>query len=149
VAFTAGHHFALAGLADLGALASAATVPLSVIVQVTKRCDFNCGFCSETLQMADLTLEQLDRIRASLAGSRCCAATCPRSWTCTRRSSSGCRPTRLVAWPWRRSWPGRSRAQLLAAAAWDCFPCLRPGDPAAAPGTRATTPGGLTATSGG
>jgi MoaA/NifB/PqqE/SkfB family radical SAM enzyme len=37
-------------------------------VQVTKRCDFNCGFCSETLQMADPTLEQIDTIRANLTG---------------------------------------------------------------------------------
>jgi MoaA/NifB/PqqE/SkfB family radical SAM enzyme len=70
VAFTAGHHFTLAADADPSALAEAATAPLSVIVQVTKRCDFNCGFCSETLQMADPTLEQLDTIRANLAGTR-------------------------------------------------------------------------------
>jgi hypothetical protein len=68
VAFTSGHHFDLAGDADLAVLAGAATVPLSVIVQVTKRCDFGCVFCSETLQMADPTLEQLDVIRANLAG---------------------------------------------------------------------------------
>jgi MoaA/NifB/PqqE/SkfB family radical SAM enzyme len=49
-------------------VAERATAPLSVIVQVTKRCDFNCGFCSETLQMADPTLDQLDAFRASLAG---------------------------------------------------------------------------------
>jgi hypothetical protein len=46
VAFTAGHHFALSGQTDTAALAGAATVPLSVIVQVTKRCDFDCVFCS-------------------------------------------------------------------------------------------------------
>ena len=68
VAFTAGHHFAVDGQADPAALGEAAAVPLSVIVQVTKRCDFNCGFCSETLQMADPTLDQLDTIRSSLAG---------------------------------------------------------------------------------
>jgi molybdenum cofactor biosynthesis enzyme MoaA len=68
VAFTSGHHFALDGQADLAMLAAAARVPLSVIVQVTKRCDFSCTFCSETLQMPDPTLEQLDAIRASLAG---------------------------------------------------------------------------------
>ena len=54
--------------ADPGALAEAATAPLSVILQVTKRCDFDCVFCSETLQMADPTLDQLDTIRANLAG---------------------------------------------------------------------------------
>jgi MoaA/NifB/PqqE/SkfB family radical SAM enzyme len=68
VAFTPGHHFTLDSQADPRALGEAATVPLSVIVQVTKRCDFNCGFCSETLQMADPTMDQLDTIRANLAG---------------------------------------------------------------------------------
>jgi MoaA/NifB/PqqE/SkfB family radical SAM enzyme len=68
VAFTAGHHFAVDGQADPTALGEAATAPLSVIVQVTKRCDFSCGFCSETLQMPDPTLDQLDTIRANLAG---------------------------------------------------------------------------------
>jgi MoaA/NifB/PqqE/SkfB family radical SAM enzyme len=68
VAFTVGHHFALPDDGDLGAVAEAAKAPLSVIVQVTKRCDFNCGFCSETLQMPDPTLDQLDTFRASLEG---------------------------------------------------------------------------------
>lgn len=68
VAFTAGHHFTLSDDSDLGVVAAAAKVPLSVIVQVTKRCDFNCGFCSETLQMPDPTLDQLDTFRASLQG---------------------------------------------------------------------------------
>jgi MoaA/NifB/PqqE/SkfB family radical SAM enzyme len=70
VAFTSGHHFDLAGGADPDVLAGAAAVPLSVIVQVTKRCDFGCVFCSETLQMADPALEQLDVIRGNLAGVR-------------------------------------------------------------------------------
>jgi len=68
VAFTAGHHFALSGETGPAALAEAARAPLSVILQVTKRCDFNCAFCSETLQMADPTLGQLDTIRGNLAG---------------------------------------------------------------------------------
>jgi MoaA/NifB/PqqE/SkfB family radical SAM enzyme len=68
VAFTAGHHFALSGDTDLAALAGAATVPLSVILQVTKRCDFGCVFCSETLHKGDPTLAQLDTIRGNLAG---------------------------------------------------------------------------------
>jgi MoaA/NifB/PqqE/SkfB family radical SAM enzyme len=70
VAFTAGHHFAVAGAADPAAAGEAAAVPLSVIVQVTKRCDFSCGFCSETLQMPDPALGQLEVIRANLAGVR-------------------------------------------------------------------------------
>jgi MoaA/NifB/PqqE/SkfB family radical SAM enzyme len=68
VAFTAGHHFTAAGDIDPCALAESATAPLSVIVQVTKRCDFGCVFCSETLMMPDPTLDQLDAIRANLAG---------------------------------------------------------------------------------
>jgi MoaA/NifB/PqqE/SkfB family radical SAM enzyme len=68
VAFTAGHHFAVSGEARPAALAEAATAPLSVILQVTKRCDFDCVFCSETLRMNDPTLEQLDVIRGNLAG---------------------------------------------------------------------------------
>lgn len=42
VAFTSGHHFTLDSQADPGALGEAAAVPLSVIVQVTERCDFDC-----------------------------------------------------------------------------------------------------------
>jgi molybdenum cofactor biosynthesis enzyme MoaA len=41
-------------------VAASSTAPLSVIVQVTKRCDFDCTFCSETLQMKDPTLDQLE-----------------------------------------------------------------------------------------
>ena len=68
VTFTDGHHFTTAGTDDVRELAEAATAPLSVIVQVTKRCDFGCVFCSETLMMPDPTLDQLDVIRANLAG---------------------------------------------------------------------------------
>ena len=46
----------------------AATAPLSVIVQVTKRCDFGCVFCSETLQLPDASLGQLETMRDNLAG---------------------------------------------------------------------------------
>ena len=68
VTFTPGHHFTAAGSPDPRALAEAASAPLSVILQVTKRCDFGCVFCSETLLMPDPTLDQLDVIRANLAG---------------------------------------------------------------------------------
>ena len=68
MAFTAGHHFALSGETRPAAMAEAATAPLSVILQVTKRCDFGCVFCSETLHMGDPTLAQLDTIRGNLAG---------------------------------------------------------------------------------
>lgn len=66
--FTAGHHFTLPSHTDLGELASTAAAPLSVIVQVTKRCDFGCVFCSETLQMKDPTLKQLETMAGNLAG---------------------------------------------------------------------------------
>ena len=68
LAFTNGHHFTFGSQAEPKALAETAAAPLSVIVQVTKRCDFNCGFCSETLQMPDPTLAHLDTICGNLAG---------------------------------------------------------------------------------
>ena len=110
------HHFTAAGDADLRELAEAATAPLSVIVQVTKRCDFGCVFCSETLHDARPDPGPARRHpgepgrRAAgvpAAGSRCCAATCPRSSTCTPGSSSACRPTPPAAWPWRRELAGK------------------------------------------
>jgi len=66
--FTSGHHFQLAGPATLDDVLAGMTAPLSVILQVTKRCDFDCNFCSEILQRPDPTLAQLDTIRANLAG---------------------------------------------------------------------------------
>lgn len=68
VRFTAGHHFVISPGTDAGQLAQSAGSPLSVIVQVTKRCDFDCTFCSETLQMKDPTLEQLAVMSGNLAG---------------------------------------------------------------------------------
>jgi hypothetical protein len=68
VAFTASHHFTVTGDAAIEDPAEAATVPLSVILQVTKRCNFDCSFCSETLQLPDPTLPELDTIRTNLAG---------------------------------------------------------------------------------
>lgn len=53
VTFTAGHHFAITTTATIEELAEEATVPLSVILQVAKRCIFDCSFCSETLQLPD------------------------------------------------------------------------------------------------
>ena len=50
ISFTRGHYFSPAQGADPAVLAESATAPLSVIVQVTKRCDFGCVFCSETLR---------------------------------------------------------------------------------------------------
>ncbi|MFE4667178.1 radical SAM protein [Streptomyces sp. NPDC056716] len=63
-----GQHFAAPADLDIAVAAEAATVPLSVILQVTKRCNFDCSFCSEILQKPDPTLGQLDTIRANIAG---------------------------------------------------------------------------------
>lgn len=43
-------------------------LPLSVILQITRHCNFSCVFCSETVKMADSTLEQLERMRNNLLG---------------------------------------------------------------------------------
>ncbi|WP_351234591.1 radical SAM protein [Streptomyces sp. NPDC002133] len=63
-----GHYFEAPVDLDVHALADAAAVPLSVIVQVTKRCNFDCNMCSETLQMPDPTIDQLDTMRENLSG---------------------------------------------------------------------------------
>ncbi|CUU56552.1 hypothetical protein Ga0074812_10880 [Parafrankia irregularis] len=68
VAFTDGHHFQLRAPMDLDAVATAATGPLSVILQVTKKCNFDCSFCSDTLQEPDPSLGALERMRDNLAG---------------------------------------------------------------------------------
>jgi MoaA/NifB/PqqE/SkfB family radical SAM enzyme len=68
VSFTDGHHFQLEAGTDPAQVAARATVPLSVILQVTKRCDFDCSFCSETLQLPDPTLPELMTMRDHLAG---------------------------------------------------------------------------------
>ncbi len=68
VIFTEGHHFRLNGETSVDELAEQINAPLSVIQQITKRCDFDCNFCSETLQLPDPTLDQLDTMRANLAG---------------------------------------------------------------------------------
>jgi MoaA/NifB/PqqE/SkfB family radical SAM enzyme len=65
---TGGHHFTAPAELDVVAAAEAAAGPLSVILQVTKRCNFDCSFCSEVLQMPDPTLDELADIRDNLAG---------------------------------------------------------------------------------
>lgn len=70
VIFTEGHHFRLNGDTSVDDLAAQLTAPLSTILQITKRCDFDCNMCSETLQMPDPTLDELDAMRANLAGVR-------------------------------------------------------------------------------
>ncbi|GAA1296595.1 radical SAM protein [Saccharothrix xinjiangensis] len=68
VAFTRGHHFEIKDGVSVDDLLARTTSPLSVILQVTKRCDFDCNFCSETLQRPDPTLADLERMRDNLLG---------------------------------------------------------------------------------
>jgi MoaA/NifB/PqqE/SkfB family radical SAM enzyme len=63
-----GHHFSADPNVDVATAASEANAPLSVILQVTKRCNFDCSFCSETLQLPDPTLKELDIMKTNLAG---------------------------------------------------------------------------------
>lgn len=68
IAFSAGHHFVAPRGADIDELIATADAPLSVILQITKRCNFDCSFCSETLQHPDPSLAELERIRDNLTG---------------------------------------------------------------------------------
>ncbi|MFC4048271.1 hypothetical protein ACFOY4_01135 [Actinomadura syzygii] len=102
VRFTDGHHFVSDPDADIGRIAEEVMAPLSVIVQVTKRCDSDCNFCSETLQLPDPSLQELESAAANLAGVRrvflsgvsCyCDVTWSTSSDCSPTSSSDCSPT--------------------------------------------------------
>ncbi|MEV0125751.1 radical SAM protein [Streptomyces sp. NPDC050703] len=66
-AFT-GQHFTLDADADVATVAASLTHPLSVIVQITKRCNFGCSFCSEVLEIPDPTLAELVLMQQSLVG---------------------------------------------------------------------------------
>ncbi|MFD7581428.1 radical SAM protein [Kitasatospora sp. NPDC059817] len=71
LAFAArGHHFTAAPGTDIQELAQRSTEPLSAILQVTKRCDFDCSFCSEVLQLPDPKLTQLETMRDHLKGTK-------------------------------------------------------------------------------
>jgi MoaA/NifB/PqqE/SkfB family radical SAM enzyme len=67
---THGHHFSAADAVDIPTLAAQATAPLSVIVQITKRCNFDCSFCSETLQMRDPSIADLATMATNLSGTK-------------------------------------------------------------------------------
>jgi len=43
-------------------------LPLSVIFQITRRCNFSCVFCSEIEKMSDPTLSEIEVIRNNLCG---------------------------------------------------------------------------------
>ncbi|MGH4009300.1 MAG: radical SAM protein, partial [Pseudonocardiaceae bacterium] len=64
-----GHYFKTAMTdAELARSAEIIDRPLSVIYQVTRRCNFDCDFCSETMQTKDPTLDQITSIQRNLAG---------------------------------------------------------------------------------
>jgi len=88
-----------------------------VILQVTKRCDFNCVFCSETLQMGDPTL---DRSTSSGTTWRACSG-CSWHQLCSdlavlAAAGSGEWPViRAAATAWRQRRGARS--ELICASA--------------------------------
>lgn len=43
-------------------------LPLSVILQITRHCNFSCVFCSETVKMEDPSLDELKKIKDNLCG---------------------------------------------------------------------------------
>jgi MoaA/NifB/PqqE/SkfB family radical SAM enzyme len=55
------------GSASIDDVAGALSAPLSVIYQVTRRCNFDCDFCSETTQVPDPSLDEIATIRGNLA----------------------------------------------------------------------------------
>ena len=68
IAFGSGHHFIAPRDADIESIVAKAEAPLSVILQITKRCNFDCTFCSETLQHPDPSLADLEQVRDHLRG---------------------------------------------------------------------------------
>jgi MoaA/NifB/PqqE/SkfB family radical SAM enzyme len=62
------HHFrSLEGI-DIEKAAEGFSSPMSVILQVTRKCNFDCSFCSEIVRIDDPTLEELDIMRQHLQG---------------------------------------------------------------------------------
>jgi MoaA/NifB/PqqE/SkfB family radical SAM enzyme len=64
-----GHYFhSVMSDAELAAASESIDRPLSVIYQVTRRCNFDCDFCSEIVQMKDPSLEEIATIQHNLSG---------------------------------------------------------------------------------
>lgn len=64
-----GHYFSTEmSDAELAVAAESIDRPLSVIYQVTRRCNFDCDFCSEITHVKDPTLVEIEQIQRSLAG---------------------------------------------------------------------------------
>jgi hypothetical protein len=73
VTFTSGHHFTHAADIDPAQLAETTTAPLSVILQVTKRCDFDCTFCSVIRRMrSGLTPAGVEPCGSAIRVPCCC-----------------------------------------------------------------------------
>ena len=64
------HNFEAMEGFDVGKAIEGFTSPLSVILQVTRRCNFDCAFCSEIAQMNEPNLEELDLMRRNLQGTQ-------------------------------------------------------------------------------
>lgn len=64
------HHFEAPVDIDVHAMANRMSLPLSVILQVTRRCNLDCSFCSETEQIPDPSVADLEVVAAHLAGVR-------------------------------------------------------------------------------
>jgi MoaA/NifB/PqqE/SkfB family radical SAM enzyme len=70
IEFSAHGHYFKTTMTDAQLARSASVIdrPLSIIYQVTRRCNFDCEFCSETMQTKDPSLDQIASIRRNLAG---------------------------------------------------------------------------------
>ena len=55
------HRLKLEGI-ELNNLVTQLKAPLSVILQITRNCHFNCEFCSEKDSMLDPTLDELKKL---------------------------------------------------------------------------------------
>jgi MoaA/NifB/PqqE/SkfB family radical SAM enzyme len=63
-----GHYFQAAPDVASRDLLDEVDRPLSVIYQVTRRCNFDCDFCSEIEQLPDPTLDEIAAIESNLQG---------------------------------------------------------------------------------
>lgn len=70
IAFSPSGHYFTASAPDEEIDAVIATVerPLSVIYQVTRRCNFDCDFCSEAERIPDPTLDDIARVQSNMRG---------------------------------------------------------------------------------
>jgi MoaA/NifB/PqqE/SkfB family radical SAM enzyme len=62
------HEFSLRDEANKSTFYEEVSLPLSVIVQVTRRCPLNCDFCSESEDYPDPSFESLEELKSKLIG---------------------------------------------------------------------------------